>query len=1463
MNPLLSAISRYLPRSRRDRRRTRTGHRKAPRQRLCLEVLEDRTLLSPYIVTTTADNGNNTSPIAGSLRDAINQINADTSHALYANSSNPNVDEIDFNITAASDAAGGGTGFNGTTGVATITPQSALPTITNAVLIDGYTQSGASGNTNAFGLADNAVLKVELDGSQAGAGVDGLSITASNSTVRGLVIDQFTGNGVSISGNVQAISSMALADELLNTNDFPKRVATGTIAQADMSDQTSPSNGDWPYNNPVPGGGGVNYAFEATGTIQVNTAGTYTFDSGSDDGSRLVIDGQAVVDEPNPEPFAENFGSISLSAGTHIIQWTGYQQYGGAGFELSVADLGVTTGPVTTANGWHVLGDPDAAISLQNPLSVTVSYSQPQGGQNNVVAGNYIGTNAAGNAALGNGQSGILVENGAQYNTIGGTATSDRNVISGNKGTINAGSLNFPSEADGGVSINASNNLVEGNLIGTNAAGSGALGNSGFGVVVFGIIGTATGNTIGGAAAGARNVISANSRSGVCFEVGATGNSVLDNYVGTDITGTFAIGNKANGILDQQNANGNTIDNNVVSGNGVGIAITGANNNVVQGNLVGTKADGKEALGNVGVSSGFGPGVSIYALAGYTATGNLIGGTTVGAGNVICANKTGVWIQGAAATGNLVQGNYIGTNAAGAASLGNTGAGVELVTVFAGATGANNNTIGGTAPGAGNVIANNDGDGILLTNFNSISNTTGSGVIDNRLTGNSIYGNGGLGIDLGGDGVTSNDSQGHVGPNNFQDFPVLNSAVSSNSDTSITGTFSSGTVNGLPFQPNTTITLDFYANSGEDPSGHGQGQTYLGSAEVTTDANGNAPFSVDLGTGNLAGEWITAAATDPSGNTSEFSADIQATAAPSGQSYNNAYLQSLLPQSSTTSNQLSIQTSTNLSQDTVIAAVNTLTAPSQPVTIILDLNGGTYNDTTVNPPANVTLIIDGANGTNTYVGHSPAFIVTGGNVIVRNVTFTTATDAPTILVTGGNLTLRNDVIQESTGYTDAAISITHGTLDLGTSSDSGGNTLIVNGTGQFVQNTTGNSLPAVGNTFEVNGTVQSATMLSFSSLTSSATTPIQNQAVTLTATVQANGSSGTPTGSVDFFDTTTGTDLGKALLVNGTAALSTSALAVGSHTIVATYSGDGSFLTSQDSTTLKVLASSSLSGLVFEDFNDNGQVDFGEQGIPGVTITLTGTDDLGRAVNQTQVTDGDGAYVFLNLRPGNYYLTETQPSGYSQGIDTVGTAGGNLSGTDQFFVTLSQGINGLNYNYGEQPPAGGAPQAGLTAGIGFWNNKNGQALIKSFNGDATSTQLGNWLAATLPHIFGANACSNDLAGKSNAAIAALFQSDFLLKGVKLDAQVLATALSVYATNATLDNTGVASNYGFIVSGNGLGTATVNVGSIGAAFGVANNSVLTVLNLLKATDAQAIGGLLYNGDDTLRKEANNVYSAINE
>jgi hypothetical protein len=102
-----------------------------------------------------------------------------------------------------------------------------------------------------------------------------------------------------------------------------------------------------------------------------------------------------------------------------------------------------------------------------------------------------------------------------------------------------------------------------------------------------------------------------------------------------------------------------------------------------------------------------------------------------------------------------------------------------------------------------------------------------------------------------------------------------------------------------------------------------------------------------------------------------------------------------------------------------------------------------------------------------------------------------------------------------------------------------------------------------------------------------------------------------------------------------------------------------------------------------------------------------------------------------------------------------------------------------------------------------------------------------------------------------------------MKGQKLDAQVLATALSVYATNATLDSTKVATKYGFSVSGDGVGTATFKLGDNGAAFGVGNHTKMTVMDLLLATDAQAVNGFLYNGNTTKMNQANTLYSQLNE
>jgi parallel beta-helix repeat protein len=175
--------------------------------------------------------------------------------------------------------------------------------------------------------------------------------------------------------------------------------------------------------------------------------------------------------------------------------------------------------------------------------------------------------------------------------------------------------------------------------------------------------------------------------------------------------------------------------------------------------------------------------------------------------------------------------------------------------------------------------------------------------------------------------------------------------------------------------------------------------------------------------------------------------------------------------------------------------------------------------------------------------------------------------------------------------------------------------------------------------------------------------------------------------------------------------------------------------------------------------------------------------------------------------------------------------------------------------------AGTAIQHGQSAGIGFWHGPNGQALIDSFNGGPSSTALANWLAASFPNLYGACAGSDNLTGQTNTQVAAFYRQLFGLSGPKLDAQVLATALNVYATTSSLGGTaGVA--YGFVVTAAGLGGSVSNVGACGTAFGVPNNSALTVLTILEEANAQAVQGVLYNGNATLRNQALTVFDSIN-
>jgi CSLREA domain-containing protein len=386
-----------------------------------------------------------------------------------------------------------------------------------------------------------------------------------------------------------------------------------------------------------------------------------------------------------------------------------------------------------------------------------------------------------------------------------------------------------------GIMVFGDNNLIEGNRIGTNVAGTAAQGNASAGVWVVGSNNTIRNNLISGNDAGV--VINPHYGTG-----SPAANKVEGNYIGTDVNGSADLGNTRYGVWIFKSPN-NTIGGtttgarNVISGNnnrGIWIEGAEATGNVVQGNYIGTDTTGTAALPN---SSG---GAMVFG-----APGNTIGGTTTGAGNVISGNaSTGIEINSSGATGNVVQGNLIGTAVNGTAALGNTSRGIYV-------SSSSNNTIGGTAVGAGNTIAFNGLQGVFI-----------SGGTGNAILGNSIHSNTNLGIDLSPSGVTPNDTgDADTGANNLQNSPVLIAATSGS--TVITGTLNSTTA--------TQLRVEFFASAACDSSGNGEGQIYLGTTNATTDGSGNASFAVTLITTASAGYAITATATDPNNNTSEFS----------------------------------------------------------------------------------------------------------------------------------------------------------------------------------------------------------------------------------------------------------------------------------------------------------------------------------------------------------------------------------------------------------------------------------------------------------------------------------------------------------------------------------------------------------------------------------------------------------------
>lgn len=449
-------------------------------------------------------------------------------------------------------------------------------------------------------------------------------------------------------------------------------------------------------------------------------------------------------------------------------------------------------------------------------------------GSNNIVQGNYIGTNASGTAAVSIRGIGIDISGG--NNLIGGTVPGAGNLISGSTG----------------IRVSGSGTTIQGNLIGTDVTGTVRIPGNGSGIQSF----SATNTLVGGLTPGARNIISGNDGNGV-FLSGA-GNKVQGNYIGTDITGTLPLGNSSSGVVV---GNGTLVGGttpearNIIAANGgLGNVTLGEFNSgvaaTVQGNYIGTDVTGTKALASNTVS-----GIAVFT------NGHVIGGSAPGAQNVISGNLTGINVGGfssTAITGTIIKGNLIGLNAQGTAPLPNTQIGVFI-------SNGQNNTLGGLENGAANKIAFNDGPGVFIF-----------GGAGSSIRGNSIFSNSDLGIDLGtvggnGSGVTPNDpNDADLGSNNLQNFPVITTVSSNASNTTILGNLNS--------TPNTLFQIDFYSNAAVDPSGNGEGGLFFGTTAVTTNASGNATIDITFPIALPAGRVITATATDPNGNTSEFSA---------------------------------------------------------------------------------------------------------------------------------------------------------------------------------------------------------------------------------------------------------------------------------------------------------------------------------------------------------------------------------------------------------------------------------------------------------------------------------------------------------------------------------------------------------------------------------------------------------------
>ncbi|WP_182870109.1 Calx-beta domain-containing protein [Rhodopirellula sp. JC639] len=606
---------------------------------LRFEHCERRDLLASLTVTSTTDVSDPNDGVL-TLREAIEQANM-----------LPGRDVIGFDVPGD--------------GVQIISPASPLPEITDDLVIDGRLMSG-----------DQSHPYIEIQGPEVDDAV-GIRVSADNTSIFGLAINGFRGGGISVGAVVSfVLESSFLGTDATGQSDRGNQafglmldgsvgariggteVGAGNVISGN-GDQTSPADGIR-----IRGGNGHRIEGNRIGTTIDGTAAI----ANSNDGIHLYA-GAREVTIGGPTVAHRNIISGNAFDGIEINGQSTRENRVTGNFigtdALGLAAIPNLDGVELDNTSGNFIGSPEhgGGNLLSGNSSDGIEVVREATG--NLIRANRIGTDHTGMHAIANVRNGILILNGANANTIGGVTESSRNVISGN--------------GSDGIEISGTgtnSNIVQGNLIGVAGDGTIALGNGNDGVY---LLAGASLNQIGGTTRGSMNVISGNLYDGVEINgIGTTLNRIEGNRIGTDSTGSRAIGNGSDGV-ELDFAMSNTVGGrdsgagNVIGGNGSdGIeAHNGSAANKIFGNWIGVGADNVTNLSNAHTGIRLNAGSEDFQ----------IGGTVPGESNAIAFNnRQGVMVSETGAVRNRIRGNSIYFNTKLGIELAETGAdGVSAV----------------------------------------------------------------------------------------------------------------------------------------------------------------------------------------------------------------------------------------------------------------------------------------------------------------------------------------------------------------------------------------------------------------------------------------------------------------------------------------------------------------------------------------------------------------------------------------------------------------------------------------------------------------------------------------------------------------------------------------------------------------------------------------------------------------